>query len=394
MESVFYIVLANFGFWFNFSIPIAIALFLAISHKEYIWKEFGIQVGVTFLYVVSIYLLMFSTTTDLIDTEVYNGKAVKFTKWEKWKERQTYTETYSCGTSKNPRTCTRTKTRIVSHPEYWELLTSNGEVIQVKRRDYLRAASNFGTKEVDVYRSNQVSHGDGDKWVSYPNIVIPTAVEHNYENPVRAVKSNVLHTKVPEARIKQLIDWGRLREYPRLYVGEYGSTQLNRFIDTTAGVKAKYLDDLNKMSVSFATKQANPIIYVTKEDRDFKDALEHYWSKGKKNDITLILGVDKDSNILWSDVITYTDNTDFIIDIQNKFKGKNINTDKSIILKTYNDLVMTSYKRKPMKDFDYLKDSITLEWYWQLLIFLGNLGVSGFVMYKMMTNYSRKRGRY
>ena len=53
------IILANFGFWFNLAIPVMIALYLAFTHKEYIWKEFGIQVGLTLFYVSVMYTLLF-----------------------------------------------------------------------------------------------------------------------------------------------------------------------------------------------------------------------------------------------------------------------------------------------------------------------------------------------
>ena len=388
------IILANFGFWFNFALPVMIALYLAFTHKEYIWKEFGIQVGVTLFYVSAIYVLLFSVTTDLIDKEYWNGKAVSFTYYEEWKEKVTYTESYSCGSSKNPRTCTRTKTRIDYHSPYWEILTSNNEKIKIKRRNYLNASSEFGHKEVDLYRSNQVSWGDGDKWVSYPNKLIPTSVAHSYENYVAAAKSNVIHTKVPQVDIDILVKKGKLREYPVLYRSDYGATRLNRFIDTTGLAKVSYLEELNTMSVNIGNiKQANPMIYLTKEDRSLKDALEQYWSKGKKNDITLILSLDETGNILWSDVITFTNNTDFKVDMQNDFKSLNINKDRKIILKKFNDNIIKSYIRKPMKEFEYLKENITLEWYWQLLIFLGNVGLSGFVMYKMLTNYSGRSYR-
>jgi len=66
-SSLFEIVFANFGFWFNFALPVASAAYLAMTHKEYIWKEFGIQAGSTFVFVVAVYSLLFSTTTDLID---------------------------------------------------------------------------------------------------------------------------------------------------------------------------------------------------------------------------------------------------------------------------------------------------------------------------------------
>ena len=390
---MFEIIVANFGFWFNILIPTGIFLFLAFTHREYIWKEFGIQVGVTLLYVSLIYTLLFSYTTDLIDKEYWNSKVVSFTYFEEWKERVTYTETYSCGTSQNPRTCTRTKTRIDFHSAYYEILTSNDEKISTRRGDYLNASSKFGHKEVDLYHNNQVSWGDGDKWVSYPNIVVPTSVAHSYENYVASAKGNVIHTKVPKENIELLVKKGKLREYPVLYKSDFGSTRLNRVIDTTGLLKISYLDELNMLAVNIgARKHANPIIYLTREDRSFKDALEQYWVKGKKNDITLILGLSDTGDIVWSDVITFTNNTDFKVDMQSDFRGLNINKDKELILSKFNTGIMKSYIRKPMKEFSYLKENITLEWYWQLLIFLGNLGLSGFVTYKMLTNYSRKLG--
>ena len=395
LESVFYIVMANFGFWFNFLIPIAIALFLAFTHREYVWKEFGIQVLVTFVYVFSIYMLLFSTTTDLMDTEVHNGQAVSFTYVEEWKERVTYTETYSCGSSKSPRTCTRTKTRIDHHSPYYEIMTSNAEIIRIARRDWLNASSEFGKQFVNIHRSNQVSYGDGNKYVAHPSRLIPTAQPHTYENAVKATKMNVIHSKVPKADIDILVKEGKLREYPAIYRSELGSEKLNRFIDTTHIVKAKYLDKLNNLSVNIGrSKHGNPIFYVTDKDRSFKGALEQHWDKGKKNDITMVFGLDTEGNIIWSDVITFTNNTDFIVDMQNIFKGLNMNTDTDIILKKFNETVHKTWVRKPFKEFDYLKENITLEWYWQLLIFLGNLGLSGFVMYKMMTNYTSKNIRY
>ena len=167
---MFDIIIANFGFWLNLIIPIAIALYLSITHREYIWKEFAIQSGATLLYVSLIFTLLFSTTTDLMDTEFWNGQVSKFEYYEEWDEEVTYQESYECGTSKNPRTCYRTKTRIDHHSPYWKILTSNDETISINRSEYRVASNQFGHKEINLFRSNQVSFGDGNKFVSYPNI--------------------------------------------------------------------------------------------------------------------------------------------------------------------------------------------------------------------------------
>ena len=391
-SSLFEIVFANFGFWFNFALPVASALYLALTHKEYIWREFGIQAGSTFVFVVLIYSLLFSTTTDLIDNEYWSAKVSKFEYYEEWKEEVTYTESYSCGSSKNPKTCTRTKTRIDYHPPYWQITTSNGEIVSMTRSEYKTASNQFGHKEVDIRRFDQVSWGDGDKYVSVPNIIIPTSVSHTYENLVKAVKSNVVHTKVPQENIDLALKDGILKDYPTRYKDKFGAPKLNRFIDVTGVVKADYINPLNAMSIAIGqVKQGNPIIYVVNEPRSFTDVISQHWSKGKKNDVTLVVGIDDSGLIVWTDVITYTNNTDFIVDMQNDFLNLDMNKDSTKILAIYKKHVMNGYIRKEMKEFAYLKDNITLEWYWQLFIFLMNAALTTFITWKFLNNYDRKR---
>lgn len=386
---MFEIILYNFGLWFNILVPITIAFYLAITHKEYIWKEFGIQIAATFAYMFIIYAVLFSITTNLIDNEYWNGKVSSFEYYEEWTELVTYTESYSCG--KN--TCTRTKTRRDHHSPYWIINTSNGEIIHISENDYLKASRKFGHTEVDIYHSNQVSINDGDKYVSIPNIIIPTSVSHSYENLVVAANHNVIHVKVPEENIKQLVENNKLHFYPEQYIGRYGELKLDRLIDISRSSQSNIIrEDLDLLSDRIGkSKQANPIIYITKEGRDFKPALEQYWNKSKKNDVVLILGVDDNSTIVWSDVIAWTNNTDFLVDCSNNFEGKNIKTQPKEIVFELGNLIQNGYIRKPMKEFEYLKENITLEWYWQFFIFLGNLALSTWIFYYMMHNYERKR---
>ena len=390
---LFDIIIANFGFWVNLSIPIIIALYLVLTNREYIWKEFAIQTAATLAYVSIIFFAAFSFSTEIWDTNYYNGKIKSSTYYEEWTELVHYTETYSCGTSKHPKTCTRQKTRRDYHSPYYQIITNLGETISIRRGDYLKTAREFGSKKVYLHRSGQVSFGDGNKFVSYPNKDISTAVGHSYENIVAAAKGNVIHLKVPKEDIKQLVKIGKLREYPSLYKGAYGETKLNRIIDTTGRVNSnELLKELNKLSIKVGrSKQANPIIYIVdanKFDRSFRDALSQYWNMGKKNDVTLVLGIDDKNIIQWSDVICFTNNTDFIVDMQSDFTGKKI--DKNIMLDLVK-LITTEYVRKPMAEFAYLKENITLGWVWQLLILLGNVIISGFITYKFLNNWDRKR---
>jgi hypothetical protein len=389
---MFEIIIANFGFWFNLIIPIAIALYLAITHREYIWKEFAIQTGATFAYIFLVYSLLFATTADLMDTEFWNSYIKKFEYYQEWEEEVTYTETYECGTSKEPQTCTRTKTRIDYHSPYWQIITSNNERISISKKEYLNAVNEFGDVEKNLFRSNQVSYGDGNMFISEPNKIIPITTSHSYINYVVAAKQHVMKATVSQSDIDLLVKNGKLKTYPTQYDDKYGSHKLKRVIDTVGVANVNDLmNGLDLYAAEYGSKkQVNPIIYITDEDRIFKESLEHYWNKAKKNDTVLILGVDSNGNIKWSDVIAWTNNTDFIVDCGKEFEGESVKSNVNEIISRYTSLITNSYIRKPMKEFKYLTENITLEWYWQFLIFLGNVLVSFFLFRYMLNNYERK----
>lgn len=391
------IILANFGFWINCLIPIVLGLYLLYTKNEYILKEFGIQLGATLLYVSVIYSFLFYYTTDLQDKEYHNGRVTSFEYYEEWTEEITYTEDECSGSGENE-TCTSvTKTSEDYHAPYWVYNTSNSEEQDIEKQDYTNASSRFGSSKVEISRSDKVSHNDGDKYVVYPTQIIPTSVEHLYTNYVTAAKNNVIHTKVPKEEITQLENSGKLVKYPEIYLGEYGESKLNRVINTTNAVPGALnihdsitREKLNLISSKIGSyKQVNPIIYITDEDSSFKYALEQYWNKAKKNDVVLILGINKSSGVIeWSDCIAWTNNTDFEVDCKNKFQGLKVN-DPSV-LNIFEDLIQREYIRKPMKEFEYLKENITLEWYYQLLIILGNIALTfGISLYTMKNNESK-----
>ena len=386
---MFDIIISNFGFWFNIIIPVTFTAYLAFTHKDYVWEEFGIQTAASLVYAGIMYALLFSTTADLMDREYWNGKVNQFNYYEEWTELVHYTEEVCSGSGKNRSCRTVYKTRHDYHAPYWEIKTSNDETLSINKNQYAKAEKKFGATEKKLFRSGQISVGDGNLFYVQPNKIIPASVAHSYINYVTAAKQTVIKKTVSEDKINILVKNKKLRPYPIGYDGPYGNNLLDRVIDTTgtANVK-KLLEDLDLVSVEIGkSHQANPIIYITDLDRTFVAALEHYWNKAKKNDIVLVLGVDTLGNIQWSDVIAWTNNSDFYVDISNKFKNMNVND----VIPTFKDLIIKEYKRKPMEEFAYLKENITLEWYWQLFIIIGNIIMCFFITRAFLTNYNSKR---
>lgn len=384
-----YIIFYNPGLWINLAIPFAIGIYLIISHREYVLKEFAIQMGATLTILALMYSILFTTTTDLIDKEHINGYVTKFTHWEEWTERVEYWDEV-CSGSGESRTCTSVlKVRYDFHPEYWTLNSSTGEEIRISYSKYRNAVYKFGKKFESVWRADRSSYGDGNKYVSRPNITIPVATTNTYSNYVMATR-NLFKHEISEYEIETLVKDRKLLPYPNSYKGYYGEPRLDRVIDTTGMLDKRNLrEGLDLMSASLGSiKQVNPVIYGTNEGMGFKRLLGGYWKGGKKNDATLILGIDSNGKIIWSDVITYTNNTDFIIDCQNKFKGLNAkDTDK--ILATFRTLINTQYVRKPMEEFNYLRENISLEWYWQFMVIIINMIASFFVFRHTLNNYVR-----
>ncbi len=384
--EILYIVLNNFGFWINIAVPFAVGFYFYFSSREYTFKEFSAQVGLTLLVITLSYYILFRTTTNLMDKEYWNSKVEKFVYYEKWTELVTYTESYSCGTSKNPKTCTRTKTRRDYHPPRYIIENTIGDTISINKNKWDLASSEYGKKFIKMYRSNKVSFGDGNRYESYPNKVIPVSTEHSYVNYILESKYNVLHKQKLKNLYKEYNI--KLHPYPSFYEGKYGETKLYRVQGIGGKLGDNYLKTLDKKSVLLAFKQCNPIIVFTDKDRGFKTALESYWHGAKKNDVVLVIG--KEGNrIVWSDVITYTDKTDFIVDAQNSFIDMNVSNYQKIIDK-FSNLIVTEWTRKPMKDFEYMSKNVSLDWYWQLLIVLINLIGSFFLIRAFLTNYDNK----
>lgn len=386
------ILIGNFGFWFNIIIPICVSFYLFKTQKEYIFKEFGLQILASTIIVIGSYFLFFSTTTNLFDTEYQNAKVKSFEYYEQWTERVEYTEEVCSGSGKNRHCKTVHRVRYDYHPPYWQLHTTNNETISINSQNYFNAKVKYGEDKTMLWRTNQSSFGDGNKYTSLPLETLPTAVGHSYVNYVIEAKNNVIHNKFSEEEINQHLISKDLVSYPTTYNDHLGVPKLNRIIDTTGMVNTnEWKQTLDLFTSEIApSKQSNLVVYFTKQDRTFSYILEYYWNKAKKNDVILVIGLDKDGKINWTEILAWTNNTDFLVD-GSKFLNDDKFTinNKNEILTKFRDLVIKGYVRKPMAEFDYLAENIELKWYWQLMIILINAISAFFIARYFLKNDMR-----
>lgn len=389
------IILHNFFFWFNILVVITLSTYLFITHKEYVVKEFSIQTIGTIIIIGLSTFLMFSIGTDIIQKEFLGGKVVQFV------HDEAYTEEYDCSeercstSSNGTRTCrTIKKTCTKRVDDEYYLINSNNSKIDISSTSFKNAAREFNTSTKKVHRQGQTtlskSLNEGEQIISVPNIFIATAEIHRYSNYLIASEYTIQKSKLHQETIDKYKDF--LVNYPELQENRWGEIHVNRILEHNSSISQNTLNEYQKELELLAykygkEKQVNPFIYIAKtNDMLFKDALEAYYKKGNKNDSILILGIDDSNKIVWSDSINWSKDKTFEVSMKKDFIDLNINDVKNVISK-YDNNLNNNWKRLSMEEeYGYLKEEITIEWYYQLLIIVINSIFNFFVFRYFLTN--------
>jgi len=374
------LLLSNFFLWTNIVIIIIFMFYQVVNNKEISLNEFFIQIFVTIAFLTTMTALFYLFGTDIYKTEVISTKVVEFKYNEPWTEEYDCSETVCTTNSKGENVCHEVhKTCTTRHSKSYYIIDSDNDSIIINERNFYNAKKQFGAREKHVHRYGQTTYsklkGEGDVWVSKPNILIPVAKEHRYENYLLGSKETIQKNK---GKIKYQVE-----KYPKITNNYYGRIYLDRVINFNQRDLEKKLNILN--SKFGKIKQINILIYVTDKDKDFKDSLDIAWKGANKNDSVLILGV-RNNKIIWSDSINWSENERFGIELERDFSGMSIfDTDK--ILNKYKSIILKYWKRKPMEEtYGYLKTEIEIPWYLQLLLVLSNLILNYFLFRYFLKN--------
>lgn len=206
----------------------------------------------------------------------------------------------------------------------------------------------------------------------------PVAKEHSYENYIKGASDTLFRKPgLIEKYVKDLPKYpGKVYDYYRIdRMVSYLKFQ-NTYNKSLADIN-KELGKLKQVSLG--------MVIVLNKDREYFHALEELWIGGKKNDAILVTSVDLSGNIQWVEVLSWSKNElfkvklrDDILQVQNIFKEREI-------ISVFRKDVLDLYERRPMKDFEYLKNSIkpTLEqWTWSMIICLILCIIMCFISYE------------
>lgn len=322
--------------------------------KDITWLELGATLVISLAVTGGTYWAgMYAQTAD---TEIINGEVLS-----KDRVHGEYTRTYSCNCStdsKGNQTC-----QTCSEEHYTVTWTCRSNVGDI-RIDQLDSTWPSVYNKPDPNRYTTINKGD------------PVAQEHHFTNYVKAVPDSLFHQNAVN-KFQAMIP-----TYPNKVFDYYN---LNRALAIGVQVPdlAAWNNDISDMLRKLGPqKQANVVVlFVNTADEGYIHALEGAWIGGKKNDIIVVMGVTQYPKIDWVAVSSWTDKALFKVQLRDDINA--IGTvDREKIIAAIDKNTMTTFKRKNMKDYEYLKNRIQpATWVLTLAVLLGILVSAGASFY-------------
>lgn len=333
---------------------IILVSFWTISHNI-CWKEAGVQLVLQT--VLILVLSFFIKDAHLSDTELLNGRVTS-----KQSERVSCQHSYSCNcrnvcTGTGPsRTCSRVCDTCYEHPYdiAWRVYDNVG------RRTTISRVDRRGLREPP--RWTEVQIGD------------PVSHLNRYTNYIKADPDSLF--RITNANL----DLDSFPNYPQRIYDYYKVDRLVTDLELDRNMWNKKISEINA-DIGPAV-QANLIVVIkNKPSISYATELQRAWEGGKKNDIILVIGSDG-NKVRWSEIIGLA-YPDFKVVLRNR-----VNDYRKIdigLLDVVKETILENFKRRPMSDFEYLKESYKPTLYeWLFGAFISSLLAIGlgFVFHK------------
>jgi hypothetical protein len=300
------------------------------------------------------------------DTEYWGNTLARAEYYEAWDERVSCrhpkyrTETYSCGTSDSPRTCTRQVQDgyqhlydVDSHPPEWRLIDSSGAELPTTESRFESLAQKF--KNRNFVELNRDYHSrDGDKyettWDERDETLVPLVTEHSYINRVPASDSVF---KFPDITPEQAKKRG-LFEYPRVSSDYYALSVLGG--EGLPGFQAA-LQQLDVVNARLGPKKQVRIWVLVFLDKSLQAAVDQqsYWQGGNKNEFVLCIGVNKKQEVQWCYPFSWTEVEALKVGVRSEvMKQRGRVLDLRPVATWLGSNIEKQWIRKPFADFEYL----------------------------------------
>lgn len=335
-------------------IPALVALGFLVWGKGLVsLGEFLIQLGAMCLYSLLCMGIVYWSNTS--DTEYING-VVSAKRMERVSCRHPYCCRWCESCSSDGRGGTSCTTYCCStcydHPydQDWNVYSN------VQRAWSIDTLDRQGLREPPRWTSTRV--GEPVSWL------------HSYENYVKAAPGTLFKrdTREDEKTFPIPKYEPRVHDYwhaNRLYAVNVEVPEANR-----------WNTDLEELNGRLGpAKQANAMVVVVKDQpREYFEALRAAWIGGKKNDVILVIGVDADLTLKWADVMAWSYNEMVRVSLRDEIMLTQVRLDREKTLAALEQSIVQYFDRKHMKDFAYLKSSVSPTGFqYGLSVFIGCL---------------------
>lgn len=309
-------------------IPALIVVILSkmLFHHKITLKEMLIHAGGAVLGTLLCFsILAASGILATHDTEIRNGYVVS-----KSSERVSCSHQYKCGEtctvdSKGNRSCVPIYCDEHAYDIDWDVKTTVGTftIDRVDRRG-LREPARFSAVKLGEPASDTFS-------------------TRNY------LLTDISRFKTDSAIMERYK--GRLPEYPKIF-DYYRVNRVVNMTDQSFNYLNVYLN--NELRKFGASKQLNIIVVITYEDNNFYYAVNEAWTGGKKNDVILYYGIDRDRNIKWFKANSFADGQDNQALLQ-KISYEAIDGKLGLnLVKTQFNIITKEFTRLPNETFSYM----------------------------------------
>jgi hypothetical protein len=325
----------------------------AVWNKTITWQEMGLNIVIPVVVVTAVFFL--GRAGKISDVELWNGqvtaKHVKNDEYER--PYDCFCTTVSCG-----KDCETTVCQTCYEDRYtktWWVDTTLGD-ITIRHLDQ-GSKSVWDTPDPLVYKDAYQGQ--------------PCSVWKRYDNYVKAVEGSLFN----DANHRQAYEkyMGMHPNYPEIYnvysvkrVRAVGVKLDPNKPEATIEAFRKLQGDMNlglgnMLRTLGPTKQVNLVmLLVPTNDPNYRYALESHWSGGKKNDVTIILGITDFPKVEFVDVMTFGGNigNEYLRTVLRDELTKIGTFDPETMLPAIEKTIAKNYKRPEMQKFEYLKAEI------------------------------------
>lgn len=329
-------------FTINFIIAGVILLIFWIISKDITWKEALTQFGIQSLMILMLCACIRQGT--LTDSEIISGRIASKNKEEvschhDYKCNCYYTT--ECSTDSNgQQSCYQEEHCSTCYEHDYDMKWFADT--NINHRVYIDTVDRQGVKEPSRWTKIRIGE--------------PASFHHSYTNYLKADPDSLFQYEMSEEEIKK---------YPAYPENIYDYYRINR------GIGVRIEEGLSEVNADIGPAvQANLVMIVTNKPNTYAKAIQRAWSGAKKNDIVAVMGIDNSLNIIWTEVVGIS-YPDFKVKLRNTINnhGK-LDTN---LLPTMKQTILKNFKRRPMSEFEYLKESYkpTIgEWIFSLIVSL------------------------